>query len=65
MKTSKWFCFLIDFWKELLLYQLLRMHIKHINGEKADHSFQFMRLSRKELQTAYKVLGQIGNSKKG
>jgi hypothetical protein len=40
------------------------MHIKHISGEKVDHSFQFMRLSKKELQTAYRVPGQTGNSKK-
>jgi hypothetical protein len=40
------------------------MLIKHINGEKVDHNFQFMRLFRKELQIASRVPGQIGNSKK-
>lgn len=64
MKINKWFYFLIDYWKELLLYQLLKMHTKLINGEKADHSFQFMKLFKKEQLIVFKVPGQTGNSKK-
>jgi hypothetical protein len=64
MRINKWFCFSIDFWKELLPFLPLRMLIKRINGEKADRSCQFMRLFRKELQIAYRVPGLIGNLKK-
>jgi|APCry1669189034_1035192.scaffolds.fasta_scaffold125496_1 hypothetical protein len=65
MKINKWFYFLIDFWKELPPYLLLKMLTKHINGEKADHSFLYMKLFKKEQLIVSKVHGQIGSLKKG
>lgn len=65
MRINKWFCFLIDCWKELLPYQQLKMRIKHTNGERAGHNFPFMKLFKKEQQIVFKVLGRIGNLRKG
>lgn len=64
MKINKWFFFLIDFWKELPPYLLLKMRTKHTNGEKAGRNFLFMKSYKKELLIVFKVLGRIGNLKK-